>query len=123
MDKNYMKQKAQLLYRTIQILCINEDKKIEEIQQQSNRCSDCESDEIIYPKGYTGSNIHSSGDSDNFFLGTSLIRWTGYCNKCGNEMPFATEYELLRQQNHYGKSHFDVKKVDFFMNGYGGYGH
>lgn len=117
-----MKQKAQLLYRTIQILCINEDKKIAEIQQQYNRCTACESSEIICPKGYTGSNIHSFGDSDNFFIGTSLIRWTSYCNKCGNEMPFATEYELMKNSA-YNESHFEVKKVDFFMNGYGGYGH
>ena len=117
MNKEYIKQKSQLLFRVIQILSVYQHKKLEEIQQQSNICSDCESDEIIYVHGYDGTNIHSFGDSDDFFQGTSMIRWTGYCNKCGNEMPFYTQYEY-----HVG-SHFTRKKGDFFMDENGNFGH
>ena len=117
MDKEFIKQKAKCMYRILQIVYLNFDKKMEEVMLQSNRCPECEGTNIQYPVNNPKSNIHSFGDSPDYFTGTGLVCWKATCRDCGREIPIYSNY------NYDVKKGFEVNSGDFFLGENGNYGH
>ena len=117
MDKDFILKKSKIMYRVLQIIYINFDKKMEEIRLQSNQCPQCQGINIKKPANNPKSNIHSFGDNLNFFTCSGLACWTAICRDCGMEIPIHSSYDYDIQKG------FEVNSGDFFLDKNGDYGH
>ena len=112
-----MLKKAKFMRRILQIVYLNFDKKREEVMLQNNRCPQCQGINIKYPNNNPRSNIHSFGDSPNFFTCSGLVCWKATCLDCGMGIPIHSSYDYDVKKG------FEVNGGDFFLDKNGNYGH
>lgn len=117
MDKEFITKKARLMHRILQIDYLNFDKKMDEVMSQNNRCPECQGINIQYPINNPKSNIHSFGDSLNFFTCTGLVCWKATCLDCRKSIPIHSSYDYDVTRG------FEVSSGDFFLDENGNYGH
>ena len=117
MDKEFIIKKAKFMYRILQIVYLNFDKKMEEVMLQTNRCPECEGTNIQRPVNSPKSNIHSFGDSPNFFTCNGLVHWKATCLDCGKDISIHSSYDYDAKRG------FEVNSGDFFLDENGNYGH
>ncbi|MCH9659118.1 hypothetical protein K0U27_10625 [archaeon] len=109
MDKEFIIKKAEFMQRVLQIVYLNFDKKMEEITLQNNQCPKCRGINIQHPDNNPKSNIHSFGDSSNFFTCSGLVCWKAICLDCGTEIPIHSSYDYDIKRG------FEVNSGDFFL--------
>lgn len=117
MDKKFIIEKSKIMQRVLQIVYLNFDKKMQEVELQGNRCPKCQQYNIQYPKNNPKSNIHSWGDSPNFFTSHGLVCWTATCCECNTEISIHSSYDYDIKKG------FEVSGGDFFLAENGDYGH
>lgn len=117
MDKKFIMKKAEFMRRILQIVYLNYEKKIGEVMLQGNRCPECKGINIQYPVNSPKSNIHTSGDSPNYFTSNALVCWTATCLDCGKEIPIHSSFDFDIEKG------FEVYSGDFFLDKNGNYGH
>jgi len=118
MDESFVKKNVKPVLRMLQILCIYVEYKMHEVSHNFNKCPKCESIVKEYEiKKMPRSKLNSFGDSPSHFNCNGLIFWSIPCPECGEETNVATQYTHDIQKG------CTVKKIDFFMDYNGWYGH
>ena len=109
MNEEFIIKKAEIMRRILQIVYLNFDKKREEVSLQENRCPKCEGINIQYPTNNPKSNIHSFGDSSNFFTCHGLACWKATCLDCKMEILIHSSYDYDVKKG------FEIVGGDFFL--------
>ena len=118
MDEKFIEEKSKLVLRTLQILCLYPDYKMDEISHNFNKCPKCKNiiNEYDVPNP-PRSHMDSWGDSSMWFDCNGILFWSIKCNNCNEEIHVGTEYNYNMQKGCL------VRKFDFFMDEHGYHGH